>query len=303
MATTTAIVVQAVAALPPCAATHAVLDFTGTRGGAFPLVIRRYYPRCKISVHVENASQAASLDVLFHGIQNGPETQSQRRLTQFVTVLPKLHVTKRSLEVINARENTANSGRTAVRSSQRATAGPTTTSKTRRRTPMFHRILATISMRARLHRDDRTLHNYCAGLLASLMPGGVCVLMHDATGTAFAHGSVDYLAGNAQDGAGTRVDDSDEEDELADEEMFSSVTWLLALEAVGFSAVEVCYQIGGSFILAARSPSLASWDSWLAREPPAYARSFHAQGTFSEQTTNEQHVNNKCMTRHPSIPE
>ena len=298
---------EALAALPPCASTHSILDFTGTY--SFPPLLRKWYPHCKITVHVPDLQRAVALRVLHFGLGSSryqaaaavsasipPPTAAaavaaskSKSLAlhlaaeeQYVRVQSRLHATRRSLvfkllrvpkpasneysSKTNASGDLTNiDGRApAADSAQKVATSPTA----------FHRILATVSMRGYICSGDRTLHNYCTGLLASLAAGGVCVLFHDGEcNTAIAESYLGLVHSDDVDGDADAATAGDEPNTART----SSVEWLLALEAVGFASVEICFQRGVSFVIAARAPSHESWDAWLAQEPAAHSRSFHAQ--------------------------
>lgn len=196
--------------------------------------------------------------------------------TTFVHILKNIHITKRCLEFKIV--NTTNQHKilhSTIVTSPSVQIGPQESA--------FHRIVVSLHMRAWLDTDDRTVHSFCTALLMSLKAGGTCILFHDIS-----HSLVSSNMGvDTFDG-----EESEEEEFNSDHEKKSnktttkcidtgssaSLSWMLALEMVGFASVEICFQRDGSFVLAARAPSHPTWDSWLCHKKPLYARSFHAQG-------------------------
>jgi hypothetical protein len=288
---------EALAALPPCGEAHSVLDFTGTEN-VFPPLLHRHYPHCRISVHVDSAQRAAALQVVYDttdrvghtfGHHLGTARGAHHRLPgwppRFVRVLPRLHVAMRSFELhdFSGDGNHGRGGGDPLREPANidadaeeewlsTTAPPQSSSsssappkKQASRQAYFHRIIATPDMWRQLHADDRTVHNFCAGLLASLAAGGVCVLVHDAT----ARGVVVFDGGGGNESGGDVEIDADDGAVFHGRDATLSTAWMLALEAVGFTSVEVCFQRGHSFVLGARAPSHASWDAWLTRPTDA----------------------------------
>jgi len=236
---------EVTAALPPCTSAHRVLTFCSALG--LPRQILQFYPQTHVATHVKNRSGASALKVNYFGVDGFREKPDSFTC---VTVQRQLHLTQRCLLIQSLDDISAP---TAVVPSTAA---------------CFHRIITSVDMLQYLSQEDRTVHNFCGGLLASLAPGGVCVI--------FAHEA------SCRPGPGASDDDDDDidanKDDDDDESCDSSVDWLFALRSVGFVSTEICYKACGSFVLAARAPSHQSWDIWLSREEPVHGRKAHEKG-------------------------